>query len=29
VHELDMDMNDDRFALAMADRLDTMIREGR
>ncbi len=29
VHELDMDVNDERFALAMADRLDEMIREGR
>jgi len=29
VHELDMDVNDERFALAMADRLDEMIRERR
>ena len=29
VHELDLDVNDDAFALAMADRLDEMIREGR
>ncbi len=29
VHELDMDVNDERFALQMADRLDEMIREGR
>jgi uncharacterized protein (UPF0261 family) len=29
VHELELDINDDRFALAMADRLDEMIREGR
>jgi len=29
VHELDTDVNDDAFALAMADRLDEMIREGR
>jgi uncharacterized protein (UPF0261 family) len=29
VHELDLDVNDETFALAMADRLDEMIREGR
>jgi uncharacterized protein (UPF0261 family) len=29
VHELDTDVNDESFALAMADRLDEMIREGR
>src|SRR5579859_4237997 len=29
VHELDLDVNDEAFALAMADRLDEMIREGR
>jgi uncharacterized protein (UPF0261 family) len=29
VHELDTDVNDEAFALAMADRLDEMIREGR
>jgi uncharacterized protein (UPF0261 family) len=29
VHELDLDVNDERFALAMANRLDEMIREGR
>ena len=28
-HELDADVNDESFALAMADRLDGMIREGR
>jgi len=28
-HELDLDVNDPAFALAMADRLDEMIREGR
>ena len=27
VHELDADVNDESFALAMADRLDEMIRE--
>ncbi len=29
VHELDMDVNDERFALAMADRLHELIQEGR
>src|SRR6185437_10895275 len=29
VHELDLDVNDDAFAVAMADRLDEMIRERR
>jgi uncharacterized protein (UPF0261 family) len=29
VHELDTDVNDESFALAMADRLDELIREGR
>jgi len=29
VHELDTDVNDEAFALAMADRLDEMIRNGR
>jgi uncharacterized protein (UPF0261 family) len=29
VHELDTDVNDESFALAMADRLDEMIREGK
>ena len=29
VHELDMDVNDERFALAMANRLDEMIRESK
>ncbi|HEX3454031.1 MAG TPA: Tm-1-like ATP-binding domain-containing protein [Gaiellaceae bacterium] len=29
VHELDTDVNDESFALAMANRLDEMIREGR
>jgi uncharacterized protein (UPF0261 family) len=29
VHELDSDVNDESFSLAMADRLDEMIREGR
>jgi uncharacterized protein (UPF0261 family) len=27
VHELDMDINDPRFAQAMADRLDELVRE--
>jgi uncharacterized protein (UPF0261 family) len=27
MHELDMDINDDRFAVAMADRLDELIKE--
>jgi uncharacterized protein (UPF0261 family) len=29
VHELDLDVNDEQFALRMADRLDEMIREGK
>jgi uncharacterized protein (UPF0261 family) len=29
VHELDLDVNDEVFAVAMADRLDEMIREAR